>query len=181
VAVVDPVFAPATQSGQLLHPLLGIPEFEPLGVQVGLDPLANQPAGHRVDVALHPHGAARFHPHPQPLEGLQPALGQGPQQGHLLGQPGLTPGVESAEQPLHEGGVGVAAGEVPAAPEHQGLVQGRLEAVVPLLHVAVLAPLAGPDGLGRQTVVVQQGLVTPLERLGTAAGLDGGGQAVGAV
>jgi len=52
---------------------------------------------------------------------------------------------------------------------------------VPLLDVAVLVAPAGPDGLGRQAVVVQQGLVTPLEHLGPAAGLDGRGQAVGAV
>jgi hypothetical protein len=181
VAVVDPVLAPAPQPGQFLHPLAGVPQLDPLGVQVGLDPLADQPAGHRVDVALHAGGAARLHPHPQPLEGLQPAGRQGPEQGPLLGQAALTPGVESAEQLPQEGGVGVAAGEVPAAPQQQGLVQGRLEAAVPLLDVAVLVAPAGSDGLGRQAVVVQQGLVTPLERLGPAAGLDGRGQAVGAV
>jgi hypothetical protein len=181
VAVVDPVLAPPPPAGQLLHPLAGVPELDPLGVQVGLGPLADQPTGHRVDVALHADGAACLHPHPQPLERLQPAGRQWPKQRDLLGQPGLPPAVELAEQPLEEGGVGVAGREVPAAPEHQGLVEGRLEAVVPLLHVAVLVALAGLDGLGGQPVVVEQGLVTPLEGVGTAAGLDGGGQAVGAV
>jgi len=36
-------------------------DLDPLGVQPRLDPLAGQPAGHRVDVALHPDGAARLH------------------------------------------------------------------------------------------------------------------------
>ena len=90
----------------------------------------------------------------------------------------MTPAVELAEQRLEEGDVGVASGEVPAAPQQEGLVEGGLEAVVPLLHVAILVALAGLDGLGGQAVVVEQGLVTPLEGLGSATGLDGGGQAV---
>jgi hypothetical protein len=79
VPVVDPVLVAPAQAGQFFHPLLGVEDLDPLGVQAGLDPLADQPAGQRVDVALHPGGAARFHPHPQPLEGLQPAGRQGPQ------------------------------------------------------------------------------------------------------
>jgi hypothetical protein len=53
--------------------------------------------------------------------------------------------------------------------------------VVPLLHVAVLVALARLDGLGCQGVVIQEGLVTPLERLGASRRLHGSGQAVGAV
>jgi hypothetical protein len=53
--------------------------------------------------------------------------------------------------------------------------------VVPLLHVAVLVALARLDRLGRQPVVAQQGLVTPLEGLRPSCRLYGGGQAVGAV
>ncbi len=181
MAVVDPVLAPAPQPRQVLHPPLGVPQFDPLGVQAGLEALADQPAGHRVDVALHPDGAAGLHPHPQRLERLQPALGQRTQQGHLLGQSVPTPGVELGEQGLQEGGVGVPAGEVPTAPQHQGLVQGGLEAVVPLFHVAVLVAPAGLDGLGGQSVVLEQGLVASLEGVGATAGLHGGGQAVGAV
>ena len=178
MAVVDPVLAPPPQPGQLLHPPLGVPQLDPLGVQAGLQPLADQPAGHRVDVALDPHGAAGLHPHPQPLERLQPALRQRPQQGHLLGQAGPAARVELGEELLHEAGVGVAAGEVPAAPQQEGLVEGGLEAAVPLLDVAVLVALARPDGLGGQAVVVQQGLVTPLERPRPPGGLHRGRQPV---
>jgi hypothetical protein len=181
VAVVDPVLAASPQAGELFHLPLSVPEFDAFGVQAGLDPLADQPAGHRVDVALHADGAARFHPQPQPLARLQPPWGQGPQQRQFLGQAGPSPGVELCEQLLQEGGVGIPAAEVPAAPQHQGLVQRLLEAVVPLLDVTVLVALAGLDGLGGQAVMLEQGLVTPLEGVGIAAGLDGRGQAVGAV
>jgi hypothetical protein len=179
--VVDAVLAPPAQPGHLLDALLGVEEFDPLGVQPGLQPLADQPAGHRVDVAFHPDGAAGLHPDPQPLARLQPAGRQRPQHGPLLGQAVLPAGVELGEQLLEEGGVGVAAGEVAAAAQQQGLVQGALEAVVPLLDVAVLVGLAGSDGLALKAVVAQQGLVASLEDLGLGPGLDGGGQAVGAV
>jgi hypothetical protein len=86
VPVVDAMLAPSTQSGQFLHPLLGIPDLNPLGVQACLDPLADQPAGHRVDIALHPDSAARVHPHLQPLARLQTPGRQRPQQCHLFGQ-----------------------------------------------------------------------------------------------
>jgi hypothetical protein len=78
VPVIDLVLAPPPQPGQFLHLLLGVPDGHPLGVQPSLDPLADQPTGHRVDVALHPDSAARLHPHAQPLEGLQAACWQRP-------------------------------------------------------------------------------------------------------
>jgi hypothetical protein len=91
-------------------------------------------------------------------------------------------GIGLLEQLSQEHLVSVPAGEVPAAPQHQGLVQGPLELVMALLDVAVLMALASLDGLGLQAVVLQQGLVTLLERLGPFdAWLDSGGQAVGAV
>jgi hypothetical protein len=86
------------------------------------------------------------------------------------------------EQPPHEGRVVLAAGKVPAAPQHQGLVQRPLELPVALLDVAVLVALAGLDRLAVQAVVLQQGLVASLERLGPGhPRLDGRRQPVGAV
>jgi hypothetical protein len=126
-------------------------------MQAGLDPLADQAAGHRVDVALHADGATRRHPHAQPLARLQAAWGQRPQQGHFFGQPGLTAGVALGEQLPQEDLVGIPAGEVAAAPQHQGLVEGLLEAVVPLLDVAVLVALTRlgrwkPEGPSRRSL-----------------------------
>lgn len=115
VPVVDAVLAPPPQPGQVRHPLLGVPQLDPLGVQAGFDPLADQPAGHRVDVAFHAGGAAGLHTHAQPLERLQTAGRQRTQHGPLLAQARLPCGVELDEQVLQEGGVGIAAGEIAAA------------------------------------------------------------------
>ena len=87
------------------------------------------------------------------LRGASPAavwlasLWQRAQQGQLFGQAGLPPGVELDEQLLQENAVAVAAGEIPTAAQHQSLVQSLLEAVVPLLDVAVLVTLTGLDRL----------------------------------
>jgi hypothetical protein len=180
--VVDAVLAPAPQPRQRCYLLLGVPDLDPLGVQPGLDPLADQPTGHRVDVALHTDGAARLHPHPQPLARLQAVSREWPQQGQFLGQTGLPTGVALGKQLPQEHHVGIAASEVPAATQHQGLVQASLELMVALLHVAVLIALASLDGLALQAVVLQQRLVALLERLPSEdPRLDGGRQPIRAV
>lgn len=86
VPVVDAMLATPTQSGQFFDPLLGIPDLNQLGIQACLNPLADQATGHRVDVALHPDGAARIHPHLQPFARLQTPGWQRSQQSHLFGQ-----------------------------------------------------------------------------------------------
>ncbi len=53
--------------------------------------------------------------------------------------------------------------------------------MVPLFDIAVLVALASLDRLSRQTIVIEQCLITPLEGIGAAAGLHGSSQAVGAV
>jgi hypothetical protein len=181
VPVLHPVLAPPPQPRQLLHPPLGVPHLNPLGVQPGLDPLANQPAGHRVGIALDVDGAAAVHPHPQPLARLQPPRRQRPQQRQLLGQPPLPVGVEPPEQLSQEGFVGRAAREVAAAPQHQALVQRPLELPVALLHVAVLVRTRRLDRLPLQGVVPQQGLIPLVEGRPFRPRRDGGRQAVGAV
>ena len=148
VPVVDPVLAPAPQARQLLHLLLGIPDLDPLGVQAGFDPLTDEPAGDGVDVARYVDGAASVHPHLQSFARLQTPPGQGSQQGQFLGQAGGSAGIGLLEHLLQERLVSLPAGEVPAAPQHQRLVQGPLELVMALLGVAVFMALAGLDGLG---------------------------------
>jgi hypothetical protein len=69
--VVDAMFATPPQSRQFFHPLLGIPNLNPLGIKACFDPLANQAAGHGVDVVLHSDRAACVHPHLQPLARFQ--------------------------------------------------------------------------------------------------------------
>ena len=143
VAVIHAMLAATPQPGQHVDLLLAVPHLDPLGVLPGLDPLANQAAGHRVDVAFDTDEAARLHPHPQPLTRLQPTLRQGTQAGQLLGQASLPTAIALAHQLLQEHCVGIAMGEVAAAPQQQALLQGLLELVMALLAVAVLVGLAG--------------------------------------
>ncbi len=163
VPVVDAMLAAASQPRQLLDPPLAVPDLDPLGIQPRFDPLADQPAGHRVDVPLHADRAARFHPYPQPLARLQTADRQRSQHRQLLGETSLPTGVALVEHLPQKCLVGIPAGEVAAAPQQQGLVQTPLELTVALLTVAVLVALAGIDGLPLQAIVVQDRLVASLE------------------
>jgi hypothetical protein len=165
VPIVDAMLATSTQAWQLLDQLLGVPHFDALGVQTGVHPFADQPAGHRVDVGLHFDDAAGFHAHTQPLARLQSLTRQRPQQRHFLGQPHGTTGVLLPAQFAQELQVAVPAREIPAAPHHQRLVHRPLELVVALFRIAVLVALARLDGLALQAVVTQQRLITLLERL----------------
>ncbi len=162
--------------------LLSVEDLDPLGVQPYLDPLADQPAGHRVDVAGNADSASRLDADAQPLARLQATRRQAAQHGDFLGQPNLPPGVELDEQPLEKGDVAVAVGKVAAAAQHQRLVQRPLELVMALLDVAVFVALAGLDRLRLQPIVAQQRLVAALEALLTLrSGLHTSGEAVGAV
>jgi hypothetical protein len=172
---------PAPQPRQLFHPLPAIPDLDPLSVESGLDPLADQPAGHRIRVPLDVDRAAAVYAHGPPLARLQTPGRQRPQQRPFLRQPPLPIGVELPEQSPQERLVGRSALEVPAAPQHQGLVQRPLELAVALLDVAVLMGLRRLDRLARQAVVPQQGPVTLGEGGPFRPRRHGGGQAVRAV
>jgi hypothetical protein len=138
VPIVNAVLAAAPQARQPFHQPLGIPDLNVVGVQTGLDPFADQPAGHRVSVALHVHGAATVDPHPHALAGFQTPRRQGPQHGQLLGQPLHPTLIALGEQLPQECCVIGTAGEVPAATQHESLIQRPLELVMTLLGIAVL-------------------------------------------
>ncbi len=67
VPIIDTPLATSAQPRHRVTQLLGIPHLDHLGVQTRLHTLADQPARHRVDIALHFDDAARFHTHLQPL------------------------------------------------------------------------------------------------------------------
>src|SRR5689334_9291732 len=90
---------------------------------------------------------------------------------------GVAPGHELLEEQL----VVAPAGEVATASEHQGLVDGLLEAVVTLLNVSVLIGLPGLDRLAFEPVMGEQSLVASREQLGFGVAVDRGGQTIGAV
>jgi hypothetical protein len=181
VPVLDPVFATARQTRQFVHPLVPIPDLDPLRVDPGFDPLADQPTGHRVDVPLDMNRAPGVPLDADPLAGLQPPGRQRLQQHQFLGQPFAPAGVQLAEQLLHKSRVGAAVGEIPAAPQHQGLRQGPFELMVAVLDVPVLVGLPRPDRLAPQSVVPEQRLVTLLEHLRFTPRRHGGRPAISPV
>ena len=65
------MLAPAAQPWQPLDQPLGVPHLDVVGEQPRLDPLPDQPAGHRVGVADDVDRAAAVHPHPDALVGVE--------------------------------------------------------------------------------------------------------------
>jgi hypothetical protein len=179
--VLDAMLAAAAQARQAFHLLLGVPNVDVVGVDTGLDPFADQAAGHRVGVAENVDRAAAVHAYRHALTGVESLCRQRPQQGQLLFQPLHAPLVALREQLTHERLVVAAARKIAAATQHQGLVEGTFKLVMALLHVAVLVRPRRVDGLALQAVVVQQALITLLKRLPIAAGRHRGGQRIGAV
>jgi hypothetical protein len=148
-----------TQSFHLLHQRPRVPHGDRLRPDAYLHLFADQTRRHRVDVGFHPDRAPPADPHPGPLQRLQPPRRQRTQLAQLL-----PPGCRAAAVALrhhrqHELPVRLPAAERAAATQQQGLLQGFLEASMPLLAVAVLVAAGGVGRLRLQTVVTQQGLV----------------------
>jgi hypothetical protein len=179
VAVLDAMSAPASESRQGAQLSGPVPDVEGLGPDVDIDLFADQAAGQRIGVAADVDRAARIDLGFEPPGHLQPPSRQGRQHGHLLMETllsvGIAPGHELLEEPL----IVASAGEITAAAEHQGLVDGLLEAVMTLLDVAILVGLSWLDRLAFQPVMLEQPLVSACEHLGLGVAVDRGGQAIG--
>ena len=179
--VHDPVLTAAAQTRHPLRQLLRVPHLHVLGVETHLDPLADQPARHRVRVAADADGTPRIHLRLDAARRLEPSRRQRTQVFHLQGLLLNAVGVQLAEQIPEVILVRLAAGEVATDAEHQLLVEGLLEAPVPLLDVAVLVPVSGLDRLTFEAVVREQRPIPLGERRPGRARRDGGREPVGAV
>jgi hypothetical protein len=181
VPVVETMLVTATQPRQMLDQLLCVPHFEVLYEETDLDLLADQATGHRVTVAVDVDQAAAIDARHHTLASLQAAGRQGLQPCPFLGQSLAPPGIELHQQLPQERGVVLAPGEVPAATQHQRLIDGALETPVPLLDVTVLVGLAGLNLLARYSIVGQQCLITLAELLLLGEVVDSRAQAIGAM
>ncbi len=179
--VVDAMLVPATQPRQMLDPLLRIPHFEMLHEEPDLDPLTDQPAGHGVAVAVDVNQAAAIHASQHALASLQASARQRLEPGSLLGESLPPPGIELHQQLPQERCVVLSRGEVPAATQHQRLIECGLETPVPLLDVAVLVRMVRLDLLAAHSIVRQQRLVTLRELLLLGEVVDRGTHAIGAM
>lgn len=126
--------------------------------------------------------AAPVHAHTQPPARLQTTRRQRTQQRQLLRQTLPPARIALVEQATQERLVVRPADEIPAAAQHQGLVQGSLELPVALFHVPVLVAMSCLDRLPSEAIVPQQRLIAlPERRRAFRARRDGRRQPVGAV
>jgi hypothetical protein len=146
VPVDDAVLAPTPQPGQPFQQPPGVPHLDVLGIQPGLDPFADQSAGHRIDVVADMDGAARIDTHPHAPTRLQSLRRERTQSCQLLSQAWLPARVQLGEHLPHERFVGGSVAKVAAAAQQQRLVERSLELPMALLGVAVLV---GRRGVGR--------------------------------
>jgi hypothetical protein len=164
VTVIDCVLAVA---GQAWHPLDFGPRIEDLdevGVDQHVDLLPNQPARHRIRVALDlDRAAAADRDAHDMLPVIQLARWQLAKTRFLLGKFGPSRRVAFVDQPLKEPFVLLAVDKVAAAAQQQSLLDGRLEMAVRRFDVAVLVRLADVDALRLDLVVVHQVAVTSAE------------------
>jgi hypothetical protein len=179
--IVDAMLGLPAQPLHRLHQGARVPHLEHLGTEPHFQPLPAQPGRHRVNVLLDLDGTPLAHLHPLPLQRLQPPPRQRTQPGRLLLELGPSSRIPPGHQDPHELQVLLPAGEVAAAAQQQFLRQRLLEAPMALLAVAVLVPAVRVRGLGRHTVVTQEGLIAGRVLLGVAVVVNGQGHAVGAM
>jgi len=72
VPVIDRMLVATDQARQRVHLRARVPDFHTVGMQPGFDLFADQPAMHRVDVAVDVDQAPRVHAHGQPQATVQP-------------------------------------------------------------------------------------------------------------
>ena len=157
-----------TQAFHRLHLRARVPHRQGLRANPHLDPFADQPRRHRVDVPFHPDRAAPTHPHPCLLQRLQPARRQRLQLRQLDAQTHASGRVPLRHHRLHELPVRRAAGKVAAATQQQRLLQRLLQTPMPLLAIAVLMATRRIGCLRLQAVVIQQGSILGRVLLGIA-------------
>jgi hypothetical protein len=96
----------------------------------------------------------------EPSGHLQPASRECRQHGHFLSKTLLSVGIASGHELAEKRLIVGSAGEIAAASEHQGLVDGLLETVMTLLDVAILVGLSRLDRLTLETIMREQCLVS---------------------
>jgi hypothetical protein len=181
VPIVDAMLVPSAQPRQMLDLLLRVPHFKVFHEEADLDLFADQPAGHGVTVAIDMNQAAAIDASLQTLARFQTSSRQRSELGALFLQPVTPAGIEKRQSLLQELRIGFATGEVPAAAQHQGLVDRGLEAMVPLFDVAVFVGVVGLDLLADHAVVGQQCLIPLCELFFIGEVVDGRAHAIGAV
>ena len=165
VAVIDGMLAGPAQPRHALHFPARVPHLDVLDTNHHVHRLADQAAMHRVRVPLDLDRAAHAHRDvAQSPAAFQPSCRKLAQHRLFFRKPLLPVRVPAGQQLAEELQVLLAASEVSAAAQPQGLVHRVLEVPVGGFHVAVLMRLADIDPLTLQTVVLQE-VPVPLMKL----------------
>ena len=154
VPIIDALFLLATQTRQALDAALGVPHFQVLGVDPDIDALADEPAVHRIEIALHADQAALRHRHAHALATLLAAGRQRPQQWPLLVQTFLPARVPPPRHLAQEGQILRPLGEIAAATQQQRLLDRLLEVTVRRFHVAVFVTRGRVRLFHHQTIMI---------------------------
>src|ERR1700758_746428 len=168
VTVINSMLQPPSQAWHLGDLLLPVPDLHMVHKKPRLYLLADQPARHRVRVAVYVDEAARVHLDPIAPGRFHTPLRQLPHPLHLFSKPLLPPRVQPLQHRSKEATVFVHAGEVHTAAQHQLLRHRPLEAMVPLLNIAVLVAMSSLSLLALQAVKTHQSLVA-IRKLGRIA------------
>lgn len=163
VPIVDQMLVPAPQPRQRLHQPLAVADFQMLGVHADVHMLADQPALHRVRVAVDSDQASRADTNSAAFERLLTLRRQRAQHRQLLFQPLCAARIAQFQKLAQEPLVIVDAGKLPAAPQQKRLVHRVLKVTVGRLDVAVLVSLPGLDLLRLHPQVVHQTAITGRE------------------
>lgn len=181
VPVVHRVSVATHQPRQRVDATVRVPDLDPVGEQPRLDRFADQPAVHRIHVAMNVDQAAGVHLAPHLQARRQPRVGQVLERRDFLGEAVGSPRVPCRHDLLQERDVLFAAGERAAAAEQERLVDRALEVTVRRLRVAVLVRLPRVDPLARHAVVRQQVAIPGLELAGRRQVVHGRGQRITAM
>lgn len=160
MSIIDMVLIAPAQARQTLQQLLRIPHFQVLHVQPHFHPFADQPARHRVVVPLDVDQAAAVHARRHSFARFQTPRRQRTQLRQLFRQAIAPARVELVQLPIQKKFVVRPAREIPAAAQHQGLIDGLFEAIMPLLDVAILIAMPRLNLLRRHAAMRHQAFVT---------------------
>jgi hypothetical protein len=163
VPVVDAVFAASAQARHRLLLTLGVPHLDGGGVDTHVDPFADQPRRHRVDVPLDADRTARLHTHTHTAKRLQPPRRQRLQESAFDVMSLLSFGVTPFAHLTQKYFVRCLAREIGTATQQQCLLDRTLEAMMALLAIAVLVAGVDIDRLRLDLVVRHQRLITTRE------------------
>ena len=179
--VIHRVPVAAHQARQRVDVLVRVPDLDAVGEEPCFDPLLDQPAMHRIRVAVNVNQAASVHAAPHLQARRQPRVGQVPDRRDFLGEAVGAARVPRRRDLLQERDVLLALSERAAAAEQQRLIDRGLEVTVRRLRVAVLVSLPRVDPLTRHAVMREQVAIPGLELTPLRMVVHGRGQRITAV